>query len=41
MQCNQQKGEWECGFMVIKHMYEFVETIQHDINKKVSILYIF
>ncbi|KAI3693607.1 hypothetical protein L1987_76554 [Smallanthus sonchifolius] len=31
--CNQQRKEWECGFMVIKHMREFVETIQHDFIK--------
>ncbi|KAJ0893811.1 putative Ulp1 protease family catalytic domain, papain-like cysteine peptidase superfamily [Helianthus annuus] len=28
--CKQQKNGWECGFMVIKNMYEFVNTIQHD-----------
>ncbi|KAI3794819.1 hypothetical protein L1987_37458 [Smallanthus sonchifolius] len=31
--CNQQQKGWECGFMVIKHMREFVETIQHDFIK--------
>ncbi|KAJ0784910.1 putative Ulp1 protease family catalytic domain, papain-like cysteine peptidase superfamily [Helianthus annuus] len=33
--CYQQPGSWECGYMLIKHMWEFVETIQHDfINRK-------
>ncbi|KAI3788778.1 hypothetical protein L2E82_01554 [Cichorium intybus] len=28
--CFKQKADWECGFVVIKHMKEFVETIQHN-----------
>ncbi|KAJ0795162.1 putative Ulp1 protease family catalytic domain, papain-like cysteine peptidase superfamily [Helianthus annuus] len=32
--CKQQKNGWECGFMVIKNMYEFVNTIQHDFPNK-------
>ncbi|MFS8009921.1 putative papain-like cysteine peptidase superfamily [Helianthus anomalus] len=30
MQCKQQKNGSECGFMIIKHMHEFVNSIQHD-----------
>ncbi|MFS8008302.1 hypothetical protein Hanom_Chr14g01271111 [Helianthus anomalus] len=30
IQYKQQKNGWECGFMVIKNMYEFVNIIQHD-----------
>ncbi|MFS7988647.1 hypothetical protein Hanom_Chr11g01037361 [Helianthus anomalus] len=37
--CKQQKNGWECGFMVIKNMYEFVNTIQHDFPNKVSVLH--
>ncbi|CAH1412058.1 unnamed protein product [Lactuca virosa] len=39
--CNKQRKNWECGYMVIKHMREFVETIQHNFedtiwrNKKI------
>ncbi|KAJ0797591.1 putative Ulp1 protease family catalytic domain, papain-like cysteine peptidase superfamily [Helianthus annuus] len=39
--CKQQKNGWECGFMVIKNMYEFVNTIQHDFPIKASVFYIF
>ncbi|KAM0007082.1 putative Ulp1 protease family catalytic domain, papain-like cysteine peptidase superfamily [Helianthus debilis subsp. tardiflorus] len=38
MQCNQQKNGWECGFMIIKHMHEFLNSIQH-VPIKVSVLY--
>ncbi|KAJ0551342.1 hypothetical protein HanRHA438_Chr07g0319581 [Helianthus annuus] len=31
VQCKQQKGSWECGYMVIKHMKEFIDSIQHDL----------
>ncbi|KAI7747503.1 hypothetical protein M8C21_008144 [Ambrosia artemisiifolia] len=24
VQCKQQKGEWECGYLVIRHMFEFL-----------------
>ncbi|XP_021978703.1 uncharacterized protein LOC110874138 [Helianthus annuus] len=30
-QCKQQKGSCECGYMVIKHMKEFIDSIQHDL----------
>ncbi|MFS8010029.1 putative papain-like cysteine peptidase superfamily [Helianthus anomalus] len=30
-QCKQQKGSWKCWYMVIKHMKEFIDSIQHDL----------
>ncbi|MFS7998915.1 hypothetical protein Hanom_Chr12g01159681 [Helianthus anomalus] len=30
VKCKQQKNGWECSFMIIKHMHEFVNSIQHD-----------
>ncbi|MFS7935920.1 putative Ulp1 protease family catalytic domain, papain-like cysteine peptidase superfamily [Helianthus anomalus] len=30
VKCKQQKNDWECSFMIIKHMHEFVNSIQHD-----------
>ncbi|MFS8016789.1 putative papain-like cysteine peptidase superfamily [Helianthus anomalus] len=30
-QCKQKKCNWECGYMVIKHMKEFIDSIQHDL----------
>ncbi|KAL4585004.1 hypothetical protein LXL04_009617 [Taraxacum kok-saghyz] len=36
--CNKQKNSWECGYLVIKHMHEFVVSIQHDIYSRVSVL---
>ncbi|KAM0022102.1 hypothetical protein Hdeb2414_s0023g00624781 [Helianthus debilis subsp. tardiflorus] len=35
-QCKQQKGSWECGYMVIKHMKEFIDSIQHDLVNRLS-----
>ncbi|MFS7984616.1 hypothetical protein Hanom_Chr11g00988561 [Helianthus anomalus] len=40
-ECYQQPGSWECGYMLIKHMWEFVETIQHDFINRVSVFHIF
>ncbi|KAJ0463345.1 putative Ulp1 protease family catalytic domain, papain-like cysteine peptidase superfamily [Helianthus annuus] len=34
VQCKQQEDTWECGYMVIKHIKEFVEHIQYDIVKE-------
>ncbi|KAJ0951853.1 hypothetical protein HanPSC8_Chr02g0065271 [Helianthus annuus] len=34
MQCKQQEDTWDCGYMVIKHIKEFVEHIQYDIVKE-------
>ncbi|KAK1424556.1 hypothetical protein QVD17_19888 [Tagetes erecta] len=31
LDCKQQEGDYECGYMVIKHMEEFVNHIQHDV----------
>ncbi|KAK9049567.1 hypothetical protein SSX86_031464 [Deinandra increscens subsp. villosa] len=31
VKCKQQSSSWECGYMVIKHMQEFVQYIQHDL----------
>ncbi|MFS7976192.1 putative papain-like cysteine peptidase superfamily [Helianthus anomalus] len=39
--CYQQSGSWECDYMLIKHMWEFVETIQHDFINRVSVFHIF
>ncbi|KAL4583628.1 hypothetical protein LXL04_008208 [Taraxacum kok-saghyz] len=36
--CNKQKDSWECGYLVIKHMHEFVVSIQHDIYIRVRVL---
>ncbi|MFS7967995.1 hypothetical protein Hanom_Chr09g00792321 [Helianthus anomalus] len=36
VQCKQQEDTWECGYMVIKHIKEFVEHIQYDIVKEAS-----
>ncbi|KAK1424116.1 hypothetical protein QVD17_19431 [Tagetes erecta] len=33
--CIQQTSGWECGYMVIKHIREFVNTIQHDLVNKI------
>ncbi|KAL8255411.1 hypothetical protein R6Q59_033632 [Mikania micrantha] len=30
VKCVQQRNTWECGFCVIKHMYEFLHLYQHD-----------
>ncbi|KAL4557971.1 hypothetical protein LXL04_036167 [Taraxacum kok-saghyz] len=35
LKCNKQKNSWECGYLVIKHMHEFVVSIQHDIYIRV------
>ncbi|MFS7902633.1 putative Ulp1 protease family catalytic domain, papain-like cysteine peptidase superfamily [Helianthus anomalus] len=32
----QQEDTWECGYIVIKHIKEFVEHIQYDIVKEAS-----
>ncbi|MFS8022036.1 hypothetical protein Hanom_Chr16g01434731 [Helianthus anomalus] len=32
----KQTSGWECGFMVTKHMYEFVTSIQYDFHNNVS-----
>ncbi|MFS7889201.1 hypothetical protein Hanom_Chr00s000003g01604151 [Helianthus anomalus] len=29
--CKQQKCSWKCWYMVIKHMKEFIDSIQHDL----------
>ncbi|KAL8223627.1 hypothetical protein R6Q57_019102, partial [Mikania cordata] len=31
--CAQQRNTWECGFCVVKHMYEFFNFYQHDFPK--------
>ncbi|MFS7919098.1 hypothetical protein Hanom_Chr03g00208891 [Helianthus anomalus] len=31
MQCKQQKDNWECEYMIIKHMKVFIDSIQHDL----------
>ncbi|MFS8017257.1 hypothetical protein Hanom_Chr15g01378271 [Helianthus anomalus] len=31
MQYKQQKSDWESSYMVIKHMQEFIDNIQHDL----------
>ncbi|MFS7935606.1 hypothetical protein Hanom_Chr05g00405531 [Helianthus anomalus] len=36
IQHKQQEDTWECGYMVIKHIKEFVEHIQYDIVKEAS-----
>ncbi|KAF5814682.1 putative Ulp1 protease family catalytic domain, papain-like cysteine peptidase superfamily [Helianthus annuus] len=38
--CKQQKGGWECGFMVLGYMMEFVYTYQENFPTNVSNLYI-
>ncbi|KAL8214530.1 hypothetical protein R6Q57_003979, partial [Mikania cordata] len=30
VKCVQQRNTWECGFCVVKHMYEFLNFYQHD-----------
>ncbi|KAJ0614368.1 putative papain-like cysteine peptidase superfamily [Helianthus annuus] len=40
VECKQQKGGWECGFMVLGYMMEFVYTYQENFPTNVSILYI-
>ncbi|MFS7917055.1 putative Ulp1 protease family catalytic domain, papain-like cysteine peptidase superfamily [Helianthus anomalus] len=40
VECKQQKGGWECGFMVLGYMMEFVYTYQENFLTKVSNLYI-
>ncbi|KAM0066688.1 hypothetical protein Hdeb2414_s0002g00051971 [Helianthus debilis subsp. tardiflorus] len=29
-QCKQQKGGWECGYMVLQHMFDFVNLYQNQ-----------
>ncbi|KAL8229618.1 hypothetical protein R6Q57_014518 [Mikania cordata] len=33
VKCAQQRNTWECGFCVVKHMYEFLNFYQHDFPK--------
>ncbi|MFS7957218.1 putative Ulp1 protease family catalytic domain, papain-like cysteine peptidase superfamily [Helianthus anomalus] len=40
VECKQQKGGWECGFMVLGYMMEFVYTYQENFPTNVSNLYI-
>ncbi|KAJ0890553.1 putative dual-specificity kinase TKL-Pl-4 family [Helianthus annuus] len=28
--CEQQKGGWECGYMVLQHMFDFVNLYQNQ-----------
>ncbi|KAF5753392.1 putative Ulp1 protease family catalytic domain, papain-like cysteine peptidase superfamily [Helianthus annuus] len=28
--CKQQKGGWECGYMVLQHMFDFVNLYQNQ-----------
>ncbi|MFS7910913.1 hypothetical protein Hanom_Chr02g00111781 [Helianthus anomalus] len=30
MCCKQQKGGWECGYMVLQHMFDFVSLYQNQ-----------
>ncbi|KAL8200398.1 hypothetical protein R6Q57_011737 [Mikania cordata] len=35
VKCAQQRKTWECGFCVVKHMYEFLNLYQHDFPKTI------
>ncbi|KAF5816122.1 hypothetical protein HanXRQr2_Chr03g0130841 [Helianthus annuus] len=33
--CMQQDGSWECGYLVIRNMFNFVLEKQYDFPKKI------
>ncbi|MFS7944888.1 hypothetical protein Hanom_Chr06g00517551 [Helianthus anomalus] len=35
--CMQQDGSWECGYLVIRNMFNFVLEKQYDFPKKVNL----
>ncbi|MFS8022042.1 hypothetical protein Hanom_Chr16g01434791 [Helianthus anomalus] len=39
--CKQQKGGWECGYMVLQHMFDFVNLYQNQFPDEVSNIYLF
>ncbi|KAF5766285.1 hypothetical protein HanXRQr2_Chr15g0713591 [Helianthus annuus] len=39
--CKQQKGGWECGYMVLQHMFDFVNLYQNQFPDEVSKIYLF
>ncbi|KAM0053127.1 putative Ulp1 protease family catalytic domain, papain-like cysteine peptidase superfamily [Helianthus debilis subsp. tardiflorus] len=32
--CKQQKGGWECGYMILRHMFDFVNLYQKQFPDK-------
>ncbi|KAM0036535.1 putative papain-like cysteine peptidase superfamily [Helianthus debilis subsp. tardiflorus] len=35
--CKQQKGGWECGYMVLQHMFDFVNLYQNQFPDEINV----